>query len=240
MSSKHRSKLSEVKNDFINNMTHEFKTPIATISLAHQALSDQDVVRHEDFREKYLGIIGEENKRLERQVEKVLQMAVMERQKLEMKFELIDIHDITRQAITNLKLQVEKKNGYLRESLQAAVSTIVADKVHLTNIIFNLLDNAIKYCKDNPEILLSTRSDHKDVYISVTDRGIGMNNEMQKRIFEKFYRVPTGNVHDVKGFGLGLAYVKNIVDLHGGSITVDSELGKGSTFEIRIPYEKGT
>ena len=231
-----QKKLSEIKNDFINNMTHEFKTPIATISLAHQALKDSDVIKEPGFRDRYLNIIGEENKRLELQVEKVLQTALMERKRLEVKYEQVDVHDIINKAIQNIQLQVEQKNGIIKKDLKAEKVDVQADRVHMTNIIYNLLDNANKYSKEIPDITVESESNNFGVVIKVKDQGVGMSKETVKRIFEKFYRVPTGNVHDVKGFGLGLAYVKTIVDLHEGRIEVDSEVNIGTTFEIQIPY----
>ncbi len=232
-----QKKLSEIKNDFINNMTHEFKTPISTVALACEALQDKDVNSSPGLMERYVGIINDENKRLGRQVEKVLQMAVIERKDFKLKPESVDVHSIVTQAIENIKIQVEKRDGWIDFRPEAMHTSLLADETHLTNIIYNLLDNANKYSNDQPKITVSTRDSSEGISIAVADHGIGMSTDEQARIFERFYRVPTGNLHDVKGFGLGLAYVKRIAKAHGGDIGVKSKIGQGSTFEIFLPFE---
>ncbi len=232
-----QKKLAEIKNDFINNMTHEFKTPISTISLACEVLNDKDIGQNPTVVSRYLGIINEENKRLGTQVEKVLQTALMDKGDVKMKFATLDIHDLLTNVVENISPQVELKLGQIELSLKADHSKIEADSVHITNIVFNLLDNAIKYSKNNPEIKVKSENTDFGILISVIDNGIGMNNDEQKNIFEKFYRVPTGNLHDVKGFGLGLSYVKKMVEEHNGTISVKSKLNEGSTFELFLPQK---
>lgn len=232
-----QKKLSEVKNDFINNMTHEFKTPISTVSLACEALRDKEINAIDSLKEKYLGIIHDENRRLGQQVEKVLQMAIIDRKDLELKPESLDVHEIIRQVVQNLSIQVTQKEGQITMKLDAAVHQATADRVHLTNIIYNLIDNANKYTAFNPNIVIRTRDTSDGMEIAVEDNGIGISRENLSRIFDKFYRVPTGNLHDVKGFGLGLAYVKSMIEAHGGTISATSELKKGSMFTFRLPYE---
>lgn len=232
-----QKKLSEIKNDFINNMTHEFKTPISTVSLACEALRDKEVNASPGLMERYVSIINDENKRLGQQVEKVLQMAVIERKDFKLKPEPLDIHAIIIQVIENIKIQVEKRGGTIRFESHALHTGINADEMHLTNIIYNLLDNANKYSNEAPKITVKTTDNSEGIKITVADEGIGMSKDQQARIFERFYRVPTGNIHDVKGFGLGLAYVRRIVRAHGGDITVRSKLHAGSSFEIFLPFE---
>ncbi len=231
-----QKRLSEIKNDFINNMTHEFKTPIATVSLACEALQDKDISSTESMRSRYLGIISDENKRLGSQVEKVLQMAILDKNNLKLKMEELALHQVINNAIDKINIQVEKKGGKIETDFRAKNDKVQGDQVHLTNIISNLLDNANKYSNDSPEIKIQTNDNAYGMEIKVRDKGIGMTREAIKNIFNKFYRVPTGNLHDVKGFGLGLAYVKNMVDAHGGSISVVSEPKKGSEFTIFLPY----
>lgn len=235
-----QKKLSEIKNDFISNMTHEFKTPISTISLACEVLSDKTVEKSPERVSNYIKMIGDENKRLSLLVENILQTAILDKGQLKLKIQSIDIHLLIEQTITNIKLQVENKDGEITTKLEAKKSIINADRVHVTNIIFNLIDNALKYSDQKPKIIISTRSDEDGVFISIHDNGIGISKENQKRIFDTMYRVSTGNIHNVKGFGLGLSYVKAVVEKHGGSISVDSELGKGSTFTIFLPFEINT
>jgi two-component system phosphate regulon sensor histidine kinase PhoR len=229
-------KLSELKNDFINNMTHEFKTPISTISLACQALSDKDIPRTNEMYNDYIQIIGDENHRLGEMAEKILQTAILEKGNLHLRPEAIDMHNLIADAIRKIAIQIEIRDGIISQSLQAEHPLIKADKVHLSNVIYNLLDNANKYSPRKPHILVSTADADNGIYISVSDKGMGISKANQKRIFEKLYRVPTGDVHNVKGFGLGLSYVKFIVEKHGGSIQVESEPGKGSTFTLFLPY----
>lgn len=230
-----QKKLSDMKTDFINNMTHELKTPVATISLASEMLKDDAILENKAKLSRYAGVIHDENKRLGGQVEKVLQMAVIDKGDLKLKTERINVHELIDRVVDQLALQIENRGGKLQCHLDAQQTIIDADDVHITNIIFNLLDNAIKYSTEQLDISVSTRNVKGGIAISVSDKGIGMNKEQQRRVFERFYRVPTGNIHNVKGFGLGLSYVKAMVEAHGGSIKVISELQKGSTFEIYMP-----
>jgi two-component system phosphate regulon sensor histidine kinase PhoR len=231
-----QKKLSEIKNDFINNMTHEFKTPISTISLACQALNDREIKKSENLYSSYINIISEENQRLGGLAEKVLYTAIIEKGKLKLKLEEVDVHEIIQSVVKNFTLQVEKKNGFIRLHLDAPKHKITADRIHITNVINNLLDNANKYTYENPAIYLSTASSEEGVSISIEDNGIGISKPNQKKIFETLYRVHTGNIHDVKGFGLGLSYVKAIVEKHGGTVSVESEIKKGSTFTLFFPF----
>ncbi len=230
-----QKKLSEVKSDFINNMTHEFKTPLATISLAVDALNNERVICNEEKIRYYSGIIKDENKRMNKQVEKILQAARIERQDVKLHLQELDAHEIIRKVAENFSLQIEESNGELLLELHAERFLIHADEVHFNNIIFNLLDNAIKYAREKPRIQVETQTSGSMLIIRVEDNGIGMNKETQIRIFEKFYRAHTGNLHNVKGFGLGLTYVKTMVEAHNGRIRVESTLGKGSTFIISLP-----
>ena len=232
-----QKRFDEMKNDFINNMTHEFKTPISTISLASQMLKDGGVVKTPRTLQQISSVIQDESKRLSFQVEKVLQMAIFEKGKAGLNFKELDINDIIHQVATNFRLKVENKQGKIIERLEAKSKIVLADEVHFTNVIFNLLDNAVKYRKGTPILYVRTWNKNNGVVISVKDNGVGISKENQKRIFEKFYRVPTGNVHDVKGFGLGLAYVKKIVDDHEGQISVESEIDVGTKFEIYLPLK---
>ncbi|UXP33625.1 HAMP domain-containing histidine kinase [Reichenbachiella agarivorans] len=232
-----QKQLSEIKNDFINNMTHELKTPISTVSLASEALRDPEIQNTPGLKDRYLGIIQDENKRLGMQVEKVLQMAVIDRRDFELKLEMVDIHEIIENALDKIWVQVSSRGGYVQKELNAVKKSLMVDRVHLTNIIFNLLDNANKYSRDEPYICVTTDDTALGLVIRVKDHGIGMSREGLKRVFEKFYRIPTGNLHDVKGFGLGLSYVKSMIEAHGGNISVQSELNKGSEFKILLPYD---
>jgi two-component system phosphate regulon sensor histidine kinase PhoR len=233
-----QKKISEIKNDFINNMTHEFKTPISTVSLACEALQDDDVKKNTTFMKRYISIIEAENKRLGLQVEKVLQMATLEKKDFKLKLEKLDVHDVIDRALENVNLQIEKREGKISKQLSATRKEVLADEVHLTNIIYNLLDNANKYSRENPEITITTKNINEGIVVMISDKGIGMSKEVLNRIFEKFYREPTGNLHDVKGFGLGLTYVKTMLDAQGGSIGVKSDIAKGSTFEIYLPLHE--
>ena len=230
-----QKQLADIKNDFINNMTHEFKTPISTISLATQMLGDEAVTASPSMFKRYLGIIRDENKRLGSQVEKVLQTAQMERGEVRLNLGTVNVHQIIERVLENISPQIELREGIIDMDLQAENPEIQADEVHLTNIIFNLLDNANKYSPENPIIKITTENTEKGLSIKVLDQGIGMTKESIKQIFEKFYRVPTGNVHDVKGFGLGLSYVKKMVEEHQGRINVVSKTGEGSEFEVVLP-----
>jgi len=231
-----QKKLSEVKNDFISNMTHELKTPISTISLACEALSDKDMSENEEVRSNYVGMINQENKRLGLLVESVLKSATWDKGDLKLKKEEIDLHEIINEVSDNILIQVESKFGTLVKQLNATNTIVSADQVHITNLIYNLLDNANKYSPETPEITIITENVKEGVLLTVSDKGQGIKRENLNKIFEKFYRVPTGNVHDVKGFGLGLNYVKAIAERHGGEITASSIYGKGTKFKIYIPF----
>ena len=231
-----QKKLSEMKNDFINNMTHEFKTPISTISLACEALSDDEISNSPGFFLNYLNIIKEENKRLAGMSEKILQTAVIEKGQLKMKKDKIDFHAIIADVIKNIRIQVEIKDGVIIRNFKASQPFLEGDKVHLTNLVYNLLDNANKYSPRKPVIKVRTENTSNGIVLTIEDNGIGISNADQKKIFEKLYRVPTGNIHEVRGFGLGLSYVKAIVEGHNGKIHIESEVGKGSKFRIFLPF----
>lgn len=225
-----QKKLSEIKSDFINNMTHEFKTPLATISLAVDALKNEKVINDRTKMDYFSGIIKDENKRMNKQVETILQAALLDKQEIQLNEKPVHAHELINAAINNIKLPLAEKNGVLETNLEANNDLIMGDEVHLINIINNLLDNAIKYSKENLKIRLSTQNINNFLRIKIEDNGIGMNKETLHRIFEKFYRAHTGNIHNVKGFGLGLSYVKSIMDAHKGKIKADSTIGKGSCF----------
>ncbi|MEI7594440.1 MAG: HAMP domain-containing sensor histidine kinase [Bacteroidota bacterium] len=230
-----QKKLTNMKNDFINNMTHEIKTPLSTISLACEALNDPDIEKSDDLLMSYIKIIEGENKRLVLLTDNVLQTAIIDKGELFLKPVEVDVNEVIDYTIQKIKLQIEKRNGVLEVHKDATNPIIKADRVHFTNVVSNLLDNAVKYSADHPYVKLTTKSDFDGLYVIVEDNGIGMSKSSQKKIFEKFYRVPTGNLHDVKGYGLGLSYVKSIIEKHHGQISVVSELGKGSKFIIFIP-----
>ncbi|MGI9191150.1 MAG: sensor histidine kinase [Chitinophagaceae bacterium] len=227
-----QERLSEIKSDFINNMTHEFKTPIATIQLASEALTNPRVIGNAEQIQYYSGMIREENRRMNQQVEKILQAAQLEKEEIRMQWKTIHVHDILKKVAENTRLNMEENRVQFSMELNAQNDTIDADEVHFTSIIINLLDNAVKYSKENPTVMVKTRSVKNKLQIQFIDNGIGMDAETQKHIYEKFFRAHTGNLHNVKGFGLGLTYVKNIVDAHRGQIEVQSELGKGTTFTL--------
>lgn len=231
-------KLSELKNDFINNMTHEFKTPISTVSLACQALTDKDFPRSEDMYDSYIHIIEDENRRLGVMAEKILQTAILEKGKLNLRLEKIDLHQLIADVIKNIGIQVEIRDGSISTEFGARNFLLKVDRMHISNMIYNLLDNANKYTPRKPLIQVSTNDADAGILIKIKDNGIGINKVNQKKIFEKLYRVPTGDVHNVKGFGLGLSYVKFVVEKHGGSISVESEVGKGSTFTVFLPQNQ--
>ncbi len=233
-----QKKLSEMKNDLINNMTHEFKTPISTIALACEALRDRDIQKSEEMYNNYISVISEENKRLGGMAEQILQQAVFSQGRMKLKKELLDMHQIVADAVSRKQLEVQSKEGSITLSDNLVESLFVGDKTHITNAIINLLDNAIKYTLETPKIVVNTINKGDKILVRVSDNGIGISKSNQKKIFEKLYRVHTGNVHDFKGFGLGLNYVKVITELHGGTVSVDSEPGKGSTFTISLPIEK--
>lgn len=227
-----QKKLSEIKSDFINNMTHEFKTPIATINLASDALNNQKVLADGEKIKYYTSIIKEENTRMNKQVEKILHAAQLEKEELKMTLKEINVHDVIKKITENTELQMNEIQAKYILDLKASQYIIMADEVHFSNIIFNLIDNAIKYSKENLEIAIKTKNIGSEILISIQDNGIGMNKEVRQHIFEKFYRAHTGNKHNVKGFGLGLTYVKNVVDAHQATIDVKSTLNVGSTFTL--------
>ena len=237
-----QKKLSEIKNDFINNMTHEFKTPLATISLAVDAMRNEKVVQDREKSAYFSGIIKEENKRMNKQVETILQAALIDRQELQLKLQPLHVNEVIRRVMDNFKLQLDEIQAKVVLQLEDGYDLAQADEVHFTNLISNLIDNAIKYSREKLMIRVQTHRTGKNMSIRIEDNGIGMTKETQRRIFEKFYRAHTGNVHNVKGFGLGLSYVKSVVDAHNGRIKVESTMGRGTTFTLEIPMirqEKG-
>ena len=235
-----QKKLNVIKNDFINNMTHEFKTPIATISLAVDALKNPKVFNSQEKLTYFSSIIKEENQRMNRQVETILKSALMDRQEIQINKKPLHLHQIIEDVADNFILRLQEKGGDMEMHLNADTDLIEGDEVHLNNLVNNLLDNAVKYSKENvpPHISLSTSSTAKKFIIRIEDNGIGMTRETVKRIFEKFYRAHTGNIHNVKGFGLGLSYVKTVIEAHDGTIKPESTLGKGSVFTIELPLKE--
>jgi len=234
-----QKRLSEMKNDFVNNMTHELKTPISTISLASQMLNDRTIPDEQKNLSHISRIIQTESKQLGFQVERVLQMAIFDHGELKLKVEDVDLHDIIETVAQNFLLQAGKREGRLEFLPEAEDAVIQGDLMHMTNVISNLIENALKYTQRTPEIKIVTKTENGAVVVSVIDNGIGISKEDQKRIFDKFYRVPTGNVHNVKGFGLGLSYVKLIVEQHQGHIKLKSDPNKGSQFDIHLPLQAG-
>ena len=231
-----QKKLSEMKTDFINNMTHELKTPIATISLASEMLMKPEVNQSALKTMKYASVIYNENFRLQNQVEQVLQIAILDKGEAKMQLKEVDIHKLISKTVENFEIKAIEKSAKITTNFKAENALIAGDRMHLTNVLANLIDNALKYSKDNPQIELSTHSDKKGVTIVISDNGIGISSDNQHLVFKNLYRVHTGDVHDVKGFGLGLYYVKQIVEMHHGSITLTSQLGHGSRFEVFLPY----
>lgn len=230
-----QKRLSEIQKDFINNMTHEFKTPIATIALSTEVLKSPDILRQPERFLNYTTIIENENNRLKQHVERVLQMAKLDKETIELKKESINLHEVVQEVAHGMNAALREKHMELTLSLEADNPVISADKLHVTNVVYNLLDNAIKYSAENPKVWISVKQGEKALMLEVRDNGIGVKEDDQKRLFEKFFRVPTGNVHNVKGFGLGLNYVKQIVEAHRGKITLKSYLGEGCTFRIYFP-----
>ena len=231
-----QKKISEMKSDFINNMTHEFKTPIATISVAADSITNQKIIDNPERIRFYTEMIKKENARMNQQVEDILTIARLEKKDFEFNWKVLNLHEVIEDAIESIVLQVEKKGGSVTSELKAANPVATSDSNHFANLIYNLLDNANKYSTEAPEIKISTRNNGKGVLIVVEDRGIGMTKAVQSRIFERFYRQTSGNIHNVKGFGLGLSYVKAVIEANRGSISVHSEPGKGSRFEVFIPF----
>lgn len=230
-----QKQISEIKSDFINNMTHEFKTPIATINLALDAIKNPKIVADNEKRNTYLNMIREENKRMHAQVENVLRISKLEKDQLDIKKERAMVHELIEDAITHVSLIVENRGGYINKYLNAERNEVLANNTHFTNVLVNILDNAIKYSPEVPKIDVHTENIKNNIVIKVQDQGAGMSKAVLKRIFEKFYREHTGNIHNVKGHGLGLAYVKKIVEDHQGEVYVESEKNKGSIFYIKLP-----
>jgi two-component system, OmpR family, phosphate regulon sensor histidine kinase PhoR len=232
-----QKRLSEIQKDFINNMTHEFKTPISTIAVSTEVLKNPDIINHPDRLRSYTSLIEKENLRLKQHVERVLQMAQLDKEDVGYKKEPLDIHQLLQDAIYHTSVVLSEKTGSIQLETKAEKHRLLGDKLHLTNVFSNLLENAIKYCQDCAQITIRTVNQNNGIIVEVVDNGIGISPENHKRIFQKFYRVSTGNVHDVKGFGLGLSYAKTVVEGHGGHIAVQSEYGKGSTFRIELPFD---
>lgn len=228
-------KISQIKTDFINNMTHEFKTPIATINLALDAIKNPKIIEDKNKVVRYLNMIKEENKRMHAQVENVLRISKLEKNELNISKDRVDLHDIIDVAISHVELIVEDRQGYIKKHLEAEQNSVLANDMHFTNVIVNILDNAIKYSPDVPKIDVYTENIGTNILLKIQDQGSGMSKAAVKRVFEKFYREHTGNIHNVKGHGLGLAYVKRIIDDHQGFISVESEKDKGSIFTIKLP-----
>ncbi len=230
-----QKRLSEVKTDFINNMTHELKTPISTIGLSSEMIMRSDVTKEPEKIQKYAGVIFKENKRLQNQVEKVLNIAKLDKNEISLSREEFNMHDLLEEVKDNFEFNHTDKEGVIELILQASEYIIQADPVHISNVVFNLMDNAIKYCERDPDIKVRTYNEKRYFVFEIEDNGIGIKRDDQKMIFDKFYRVPTGNIHNVKGFGLGLYYVKLILDAHHGQIHIKSTVGKGTTFIVKLP-----
>lgn len=230
-----QKKISEIKTDFINNMTHEFKTPIATINLALDSIKNPKILKDEDKVLRYIKMIRDENKRMHGQVENVLRISRLEKNQLDISKEAIDIHDILEEAISHVNLLTQDKQGTLTTHFSAIQSEVMGNHFHLTNVFVNMLENALKYSLENPKIDVYSESTSKFLSIKIKDEGIGMSKQAQRYVFDKFYREQKGNIHDVKGHGLGLAYVKEIIEVHHGTVFVESEKGKGSTFTVKLP-----
>ncbi len=230
-----QKQISEIKTDFINNMTHEFKTPIATINLALDAIKNPKIIDDKEKILRYAEMIRQENKRMHGQVENVLRISKLEKNQLDLTKAVSDLHEVINDAVTHVDLIVKDKGGYINLHLEALQTEVILSKFHFTNVIVNMLDNAIKYTNDSPKIDIYTENIGNNIVLKIKDQGIGMNKNVQKHIFDKFYREQKGNIHDVKGHGLGLSYVKKIVEHLQGSVTVESEKGKGSTFTVKLP-----
>ncbi len=230
-----QKQISEIKTDFINNMTHEFKTPIATINLAIDSIRNPKIIGDKEKVIRYAEMIRQENKRMHAQVENVLRISKLEKNQLDMSKDVVDFHDIIEDALTHVDLIIHDREGQIERNLEAKQSEILASKFHMTNVITNMLDNAIKYSEGAPKIVVETVNAGNSIILKISDNGIGMSKNVQKKVFNKFYREQTGNIHNVKGHGLGLSYVKSIIERHQGSVYVESEKGKGSTFTVKLP-----
>jgi two-component system, OmpR family, phosphate regulon sensor histidine kinase PhoR len=235
-----QKRYSEVQRDFINNMTHEFKTPVSTIGISAKVLSEPEILENPMRLKNYAGIISDQNKRLETQIEKVLQLAKVEKNHPELNPEAVDLNVLIADVAKGFRLHLDDRNGKLELDPRASEPIVWADRFHLTNVIYNLIDNAMKYCARNPVIGISTVNDNGRLLLHVRDNGIGIEKKYHRRIYDKFFRIPTGNIHDVKGFGIGLNYVMNIVKNHKWKIELDSTPGSGSTFTITFPVKKST
>jgi two-component system, OmpR family, phosphate regulon sensor histidine kinase PhoR len=234
-----QKKISEIKSDFINNMTHEFKTPIATISLAADTITNPKIINNETSIRHFIGMIKKENDRMNKKVETILQIASLDKKEMEFRFEKVSLHTIIQHSVDTIDIQVQQRAGMVNLHLDATEHHVYGDIEHLTNLVNNLLDNAIKYSPESPEIKISTGNAENGIILSVEDKGIGMSKTVQSKIFERFYRQSSGDVHDVKGFGLGLNYARAIIEAHKGNITVFSEPGKGSRFDVFLPLNLG-
>jgi|TARA_B100001175_G_scaffold62947_1_gene51084 two-component system phosphate regulon sensor histidine kinase PhoR len=228
-------KISQMKSDFINNMTHEFKTPIATINLALDAIKNPKIFNNKEKVSNYISIIKHENKRMNAQVENVLRISKLRKKQLNISKDRLELHDLIQDAITHVELIVQNRKGYIKTNFKASKSSILANDSYFTNVIVNILDNAVKYSEGPPKIDILTENIGNNIFMSIKDQGIGISKAAHKRVFEEFYREHTGNVHNVKGHGLGLANVKRIIDNHQGTISLESEKGKGSIFTIKLP-----
>jgi two-component system phosphate regulon sensor histidine kinase PhoR len=231
-----QKKISEMKSDFINNMTHEFKTPIATISLAADTIINPKVIKDETSIRHFISMIKKENNRMNKKVETILQIASLDKKEIEFRYDDVSLHTIIEHAIETIEIQVQQRNGKINLKLEAAEPVIYGDSEHLTNLVNNFLDNSLKYSPESPEITVTTINNEKGVILTFEDEGIGMTKAVQSKIFERFYRQNSGDVHNIKGFGLGLNYARAIIDAHKGTVNVFSEPGKGSRFEIFLPF----
>lgn len=232
-----QKRIGEIRTDLVNNLTHELKTPISTIGLACEALADPSLPRTDEQVRRFTNMIRDENKRLGSLVENVLQSAVLEDGQMLVKRVELDLHNLLQDVVRSSSMQVTRRNGRIELDLAAEIHHVYGDRIHLSNLLYNLIDNAIKYSAQEPRIRIATRSDDEGLTVSVSDNGIGIAGSEHRKIFDRLYRVPTGNIHNAKGFGLGLSYVKSVVERHGGRIRVESQPGKGSTFNIFIPFE---
>jgi two-component system, OmpR family, phosphate regulon sensor histidine kinase PhoR len=233
-----QKRIADMKSDFLNNMTHEFKTPIATISLAADTITNPKVINDELSVRHFISMIKKENSRMNKKVETILQIASLDKKEIDFKFENVSLHTVIEKAVDTIDIIIQQRNGKIKLNLDAANPVIFGDEEHLLNLVNNLLDNAIKYSPESPDIKLTTKNSDKGIIMAVEDKGIGMSKSVQSRIFERFYRQTSGNVHDVKGFGLGLNYARAIIEAHKGNVIVISEPGKGSRFEVFLPFNQ--